>query len=161
GAYYAYRAVADRLAADRAINAPQLALLENYEIRIAPYKAGDIAARILYLSDRPADVAPILEPKPQLPSPIMTQPGNWPAFRNSDGRGRLVINGDSFAGTIAEFLARHFEETAVFDSFQPRAAFDGELVRRLRADVFIAEIAERFLPLLAFPPRDLDKACAS
>lgn len=159
GTYYAYRTVVETLARENAIYAPERAAFENYELRIRPFVLGDMAVRMLYLTGRFADVAPMLLPKPPLRDATVTDTPLRMTFANPDGRGRLVMRGDSFAPALAASLARHFAEVTLLPRTAVLLAFDGADAHD--ADVVLIESAERFLPTIATPPLNLEKACGS
>jgi hypothetical protein len=157
GGYYAYRAVVEAMARDNAIYAPERAALENYTISVKPFEGGDIVMRILYLPGRSPDILPEPKPKPPLRDAAVTDVDGTLTFTNPDGRGRLVMRGDSFGPQLAASLARHFAEVVMLRRTSAWLAFDGEQARN--ADVELLESAERFLPTFATPPVNPEKAC--
>jgi hypothetical protein len=74
---------------------------------------------------------------------------------NPQGTGRLLLEGDSFAPPLADFLARHFATVLVPET----GRFDGEVVARHRPDVVLLEVAERNVNRLTGGPRQLARAC--
>lgn len=159
GTYHAYRAVVEALVRANAIHRPERAAFENYDLHIRPFEGGDMATRILYLPWRFPDAIPTLQPKPPLRSAVKTEEPTLFRYVNPDGEGRLLIHGDSFGPPLAAFLARHFAEVILLPRTVWPLAFDGALTAKLRADVILVETAERFLPSLATPPRNLEQAC--
>jgi hypothetical protein len=159
GAYYAYRTVVETLSKVNAIHAPQRAAFENYELTVRPFEGGDMATRILYLPWRFSDQIPTLMPRPPMRAATQTEEPRLFRFTNPDGKGRLVIHGDSFGPMIARLLAVHFAEVILLPRTQWPLAFDGAIAARLHPDVTLVETAERFLPSLATPPRNLEQAC--
>jgi hypothetical protein len=159
GAYYAYRTVVETLARANAIYAPERAAFGNYEVTIRPFREGDMATRILYLPWRFSDEIPILQPKPPMRPATQSEEPGLIRFTNPDGKGRLVINGDSFSPALARFLGVHFAEVVLLLRIAWPPAFDGAVAKNFKPDVVLIETAERFLPALATPPRNLEQAC--
>jgi alginate O-acetyltransferase complex protein AlgJ len=161
GAYYGYRAVVTSLARHNAIDQPELSALDRFEMTIGSTQAGDIRMRMLY---RPAD-EPDQVPQfralapPDIPAEIPE--ANYSRYVNLQGRGRLVVHGDSFAAPLATFLARHFAETFLLPGSDWPRAFDGVVDARWRADVVLVEIVERSLPELTKASLNIDKACTN
>ena len=81
-------------------------------------------------------------------------------IENPRGKGKLLILADSFGPWIAPLLARHFGEVEMLSRPTWPALFDGAEIVRRKADVIMIQIAERSLPELLAPPRDLGHACA-
>jgi hypothetical protein len=98
-----------------------------------------------------------LRPRPEVPavsSTLLADRGQM--LTNPQGTGRLLLEGDSFAPPLADFLARHFATVLVPET----GRFAGEVVTRYRPDVVLLEVAERNLNRLAREPRQLDRVCA-
>ena len=84
---------------------------------------------------------------------VMTDEGQRIVFANPEGKGRLVILGDSFAPPLAAFLARHFREVDL------RLKQIWSLPLAEIADVMVVEIAERHLHELVQMPHALTRGC--
>ena len=156
GAFHAYRKIVQVLERTRRVNRPELASLAHYDVVVQRYEGGDLAVRMLFSPGRFPDHDVILLPRPEVPavsSDVLVGGGRM--LTNPQGTGRLLLEGDSFAPPLAEFLARHFATVLVPET----GRFDGEVVARHRPDVVLLEVAERNLNRLAREPRQLGRAC--
>jgi alginate O-acetyltransferase complex protein AlgJ len=156
GAFHAYRKIVQVLERTRRVNRPELASLAHYDVVVQRYEGGDLAVRMLFSPGRFPDHDVILRPRPEVPavsSDVVVGGGRM--LTNPQGTGRLLLEGDSFAPPLADFLARHFATVLVPET----GRFDGEVVARHRPDVVLLEVAERNLNRLAREPRQLGRAC--
>jgi hypothetical protein len=154
GAFVAYRSIVQALARSNAIDRPELATLDNYEIDAEPFQGGDMAVNVLHLPWYFADEEVTLRAKQALPPITVTDEGQRVLFTNSDGKGRLLLLGDSFAPPLAAYLARHFKEVELrLKEIWPVPLPDGI------ADVTLVEIVERHLHELVQMPRALARGC--
>ena len=134
----------------------RLASLAHYDVVVQPYEGGDLAVRMLFSPWRFPDRDVILRPRPEVPAVSSTLLGTrGQMLTNPEGTGRLLLEGDSFAPPLADFLARHFESVLVPET----GRLDGEVVARDRPDVVLLEVAERNVNRLAREPRQLARAC--
>ena len=135
---------------------PELAALGHYDVVVQRYEGGDLAVRMLFSPWRFPDRDVILRPRPEVPAVSSTLLGaRGQMLTNPEGTGRLLLEGDSFAPPLADFLARHFESVLVPET----GRLDGEVVARDRPDVVLLEVAERNVNRLAREPRQLARAC--
>ena len=156
GAFHAYRKVVQALERAHPASRPELASLAHYDVVVQHYEGGDLAVRMLFSPWRFPDRDVILRPRPELPavsSTLLADRGQM--LTNPQGTGRLLLEGDSFAPPLADFLARHFATVLVPET----GRFAGEVVTRYRPDVVLLEVAERNLNRLAREPRQLARAC--
>ena len=136
---------------------PELAALGHYDVAVQRYEGGDLAVRMLLSPWRFPDRDVILRPRPEVPAVSSTLLGACgQMLTNPERRGRLLLEGDSFAPPLADFLARHFGSVLVPEI----GRLDGEVVARARPDVVLLEVAERNVNRLAREPRQLARACA-
>ena len=70
-------------------------------------------------------------------------------YYNSQGKGRLVLIGNSFSPLLARFLSSHFKE--VDHQLVAGARFDASVATGSGADVEILEVVERHLSALKWP----------
>jgi hypothetical protein len=100
----------------------------------------------------------VLHGAPEIPLSLQAD-GDRLLISNPGGKGKLLIFADSFGPPLASLLARHFKEVEMLSRPTWPAAFDGESVARRDADVTMIEIAERSLPELLQPSRQLERIC--
>jgi alginate O-acetyltransferase complex protein AlgJ len=156
GAFYAYRQIVQALERARRVSRPELASLAHYDVVVQPYEGGDLAVRMLFSPWRFPDRDVILRPRPEVPAVSSTLLADRSQMlTNPQGTGRLLLEGDSFAPPLADFLARHFATVLVPET----GRFDGEVVARHRPDVVLLEVAERNVNRLTGGPRQLARAC--
>ena len=156
GAFYAYLALLEKIAQMVPVAHRELASLDHYRISAMPYPGGDMAERVLFSPWRFADENVLLEPKePMGEGPLAIDRTHF-VQRNPQGRGRMVLIGDSFAILLAPFFARHFAEVHRYVGEQ----FDGAVIAREHPDVAVLETLESYAPRLLLPPVNLDWACA-
>ena len=156
GAFYVYRKIVQALERAHRLSRPELASLALYDVVVQRYEGGDLAVRMLFSPWRFPDRDVILRPRPDVPavsSALLADRGQM--LTNPQGMGRLLLEGDSFAPPLADFLARHFATVLVPET----GRLDGEVVARDRPDVVLLEVAERNLNRLAREPRQLVRAC--
>ena len=133
---------------------PELAALGHYDVAVQRYEGGDLAVRMLFSPWRFPDRDVILRPRPEVPAVSSTLLGACgQMLTNPERRGRLLLEGDSFAPPLADFLARSVLVPEI-------GRLDGEVVARARPDVVLLEVAERNVNRLAREPRQLARACA-
>jgi alginate O-acetyltransferase complex protein AlgJ len=157
GAFYVYRKIVQALERTRGVSRPELASLALYYVVVQRYEGGDLAVRMLFSPWRFPDHDVVLRPRPDVPavsSTLLADRGQM--LTNPQGMRRLLLEGDSFAPPLADFLARHFATVLVPET----GRFDGEVIARHRPDVVLLEVAERNLNRLAREPRQLARACA-
>jgi hypothetical protein len=159
GAFIAYQKIVTALAQSNAIDRPELGTLDRYDIESTPTAGGDIATRLLYAPREYPDELVTLRPKTASDAMPPVAEVAAQVIRNSQGKGRLLLQGDSFSPWLAALLARHFAEVHIFRTPDFPWTFDGKLVRDVKPDVALIEIVERNLNLLVAPPSDLHLAC--
>jgi hypothetical protein len=156
GAFHAYRKIVQALERVRRVSRPELASLAHYDVLVQRYEGGDLAVRMLFSPWRFPDRDVLLRPRPDVPTVSSALLGDrGQVLTNPQGTGRLLLEGDSFAPPLADFLGRHFATVLVPET----GRFDGEVVARHRPDVVLLEVAERNLNRLAREPRQLARAC--
>lgn len=157
GAYYGYLALIDKLSHIMPIAHRDLASLDHYRITAGPYPGGDMATRVLFSPWRFADEDVVLEPREPVAEAGEVQI-NQSLFvaRNPEGRGRLVLFGDSFAALLVPFLARHFAQVHRYAAQR----IDGATVAGEHPDAVVFETLESYASRLLLPPVNLDAACA-
>jgi hypothetical protein len=152
GAFVAYQTIVQALATSNAIDRPDLATLDHYDIAVEPFQGGDMAVSVLHLPWYFADEKVTLRAK--VPPPIIrTEEGQRIVYVNPEGKSRLLLFGDSFAPPIAELLARHFKETDL------RLKQIWQVPLEDKADVMLLQIVERHLPELVQMPPALVRGC--
>ena len=156
GAFYGYLALIEKIAQMMPIAHRELASLDEYRIIALPYPGGDMATRVLFSPWRFADENVLLDPKQPIAGEgeVQVDQGHF-VQRNPQGRGRMVLFGDSFATLLIPFLARHFAEVHRYVGEQ----FDGTVVGREHPDIVVFETLESYAPRLLLPPVNLDLAC--
>ena len=160
GAFIAYQKIVASLAQAKLIDRPELATLEGVRIEAETAEAGDVATRMLFLPWNYPDQRIMLRGG-AAPALKIQADGDRMLIENPDGKGKLLILADSFGPWIAPLLARHFGEVEMLSRPTWPALFDGAEIARRKADVTMIEIAERSLPELLEPPRQLERACTS
>jgi alginate O-acetyltransferase complex protein AlgJ len=156
GAYYAYVATMQKLA-PALPDHPRPKPLDEFQFFTGPYPGGDMGTRVLFSPWRFADENVSLAPKVPVSSAGQVQI-NWTHFvyRNPNGKGRLVLFGDSFAAQIVQFFAHHFEEVHRYVG----ETFNGSIIAMHQPQVVLFETVERYLDRLLLKPIDLPLACA-
>jgi hypothetical protein len=157
GAYYGYLALIEKIEQMVPIAHRELASLDHYRMIAGPHPGGDMATRVLFSPWRFADENVELEPKePVAEEGQLAIDRAHFVQRNPQGRGRMVLFGDSFATMLVPFLARHFAEVHRYVGEQ----FDGAVIALEHPDVVVLETLESYAPRLLLPPVNLDWACA-
>ena len=153
GAYYGYRAVIDALSKLTPVPYPERTALDHYTLSVAPYPGGDMATRVLFSPWRFKDDN--VELRPKIPvKEVFIEHRNYKT-RNPQGRGRLLLIGDSFTYHLTPFLAQHFEEV----HRHIRETIDGAIVGSYRPDVVLWVTVERHAYRLLRPAFNLDQTC--
>lgn len=166
GAFVAYRSLIADLMHGLTLTKLENADLANYEIRISPFSGGDLATTMLNAKwrfiDTKVDLLPrfarlaSIVPKEEITAstglPITATWSNW---KNPEGVNSVVIYGDSFGIGAAPYIQEHFGR----GHFIRDHVVDGEVVGRLRANVVIQQIVERYIGILISKPKNLDKLC--
>jgi alginate O-acetyltransferase complex protein AlgJ len=156
GAYYGYRAIIAALGQTMPIAHLELAALDNYQISVGPYPGGDMTTRVLFSPWTFKDENVSLTPK-NMPLPQREVQFSDRDFitRNPQGKGRLLMFGDSFANGLVRYLAQHF---AVVHR-HVGVAIDGALVAQTQPDAVLFVTVERHAYRLITPSVRLDLAC--
>jgi alginate O-acetyltransferase complex protein AlgJ len=146
GAYYAYRAIMDRLSVYMKSMAP--GSLDDYTIKTLRFTGGDLA-NMLGLKDMFSEDAYAFIRKSG--SSVKSLPVNYPApfsrftqaLESPDRtKPKAVVFHDSFFNFLKPFMAEHFSRMACFQSY---GRFDRTVIDIEKPDIVIFEIAEHFL----------------
>ena len=76
-------------------------------------------------------------------------------FRNPNGKGRLVVFGDSFMHKLMPFLTQNFAEVHRYSAEQ----VDGAVVAQLRPSAVVFQMVERHAERLLRSPLNLPRLC--
>jgi len=156
GAYYAYRALLEKIASELPVAHPELASFDNYHMAVGPYEGGDMATRVLFSPWRFPDEDILVAPNvTTIPDMGQRPVGDFFVQRNPRGSGKILLLGDSFAIYLVPFLANHFRE--VYRVVAER--FDGSLIAAVHPDLVVLETVESYLPRLLLPPLNLERTC--
>ncbi len=146
GAYYAYRAIINKLSGSLTWKEPRR--LDEYKLEIHDFTGGDLA-NMLGLKDRYTEKIYLLTPKTGWKCKItpMTYPAPFSrfteAFDTVGGQGpKALVFHDSFYNFLKPFVAEHLGRMACFQSY---GRFDAAVVEIEKPDIVIFEIAEHFL----------------
>jgi hypothetical protein len=156
GAYYGYAAIMDALRR----TTPRVSLgpvpISQYDVSAKPYAGGDMATFILFSAGRFPDEDVTLHRKAAVPlAPEQQIDPRYFIARNPQGRGRLLLIGDSFTAGPVRYLQQHFAEVHRVVS----TTIDGNLVARIKPDAVLRLLVERNLEQLLLPQVDLAKMC--
>jgi hypothetical protein len=156
GAFYGYLGVMDALRGQLPLGHHELAAIDQYAVSARRYAGGDMASYVLFSPWRFPDEDVSVQGKTleALPPSQPIDARNLIA-RNPNGRGRLLLVGDSFTGGIVRYLQQHFAEVHSVIS----TSIDGRAVARLRPDVVLLLMVERNLEILLRPHVNLAAAC--
>ena len=158
GAFYGYLGVMNALRRALPLSHPELAAIDQYTVSARQYAGGDMASHVLFSPWRFPDENVLVQHKTAaaLPASQQVDARNLIA-RNPNGRGTLLLVGDSFTGGIVRYLQQHFAEVhSVIGT-----SIDGQAVARLRPDVVLLLMVERNLEILLRPHVNLAAACGS
>jgi hypothetical protein len=158
GAFYGYVAIMDALRRTMPISHPELTSIVQYDVSVQRnYPGGDMATFILFSPWRFADEDVSVQRKTRLvlPPEQHVDP-RYSIASNPDGRGRLLLIGDSFTQGPVRYLQQHFAEVHRVIS----TTMDGDLVARIKPDVVLVLAVERNLERLLFPMLNPAKLCA-
>lgn len=155
GAFYAYRAILERLDEQATVSRLDLAALDNFTIVEQPSDGGDIA-RILLMPWLFPEIELSLHLNASMPR-VEVPNSNQIVYRSTDdpGGGPLLIFGDSFAPSLAEPLARHYGSVYVRSP-----SFDAGAVGRLKPRFVVWETVARYARRLIKPISHIERACA-
>lgn len=153
GAYYGYRAAHDALARLTPVANPERASFEAHKFSRIEYPGGDMAMRVLFSPWRFQDeYTQIIHPDWVRETELSHR--DYLA-RNPNGKGRLLLFGDSFGNQIAPFMAQHFAEV----HRHVGSDIDGAVVARVRPDAVLWVTVERNAERLLTPIRNLEQTC--
>jgi len=156
GAFYGYRAIMTALARSIPIEHPEMLSLDRYDVKSSRYPGGDMAVRVLFSPWRFDDSYVTVRPKMPSPEIKQTQVAHEHAlYRNPNGKGRLVIFGDSFVDALMPFLAQNFAEVHRYSA----EWIDGAVAAQHRPAAVIFQTVERHAERLLLPPRNLSQLC--
>jgi hypothetical protein len=156
GAFYGYLAIIDALRHDLALSQPELAFIDRYTISARRYAGGDMATHVLFSPWRFPDEDVSVRRKTIMSLPPDQIDARNLIARNVNGRGKLLLVGDSFTGGIVRYLQQHFAEVHNVIS----TSIDGRAVARLRPDAVLLLMVERNLEILLRPHVHLAATCA-
>jgi alginate O-acetyltransferase complex protein AlgJ len=156
GAFYGYLSIIDALARTTPVAHVELASLDRYHITVTRYPGGDMATRVLFSPWRFADDNVGVAPKVAIAGEreIMIDRRHF-IHRNPRGKGRLLMFSDSFGSQLVPFLAQHFAEVYRYVGEE----IDGLVVERLRPDVVLFQLVERYAGRLLTPHINLPRVC--
>jgi hypothetical protein len=156
GAFYGYAAIMDGLRRAGAPGHAAPAAIDQYDISVQPYAGGDMATFVLFSPWRyPDENVSVRRKTPEtLIREQIIDPRTFIA-RNPNGRGKLLLIGDSFTHGPVRYLQQHFAEVHRVIS----TSVDGEAVARLRPDAVLMLVVERNLEHLLRPSVNLAKTC--
>ncbi len=156
GAFYAYREIMTALARAAPIHRHETLSLERYDVNSAPYAGGDMAVRVLFSPWRFGDAFVDVRPKPPLTGVERVEVAHdHTLYRNSGGKGRLVVFGDSFVHALMPFFAQNFEEVHRYTAER----IDGAVAARHRPAAVIYLMVERHAERLLQAPINLPDLC--
>jgi alginate O-acetyltransferase complex protein AlgJ len=157
GAFYGYVAIMDALRRAMPLNHPELTSIAQYEVSPQRnYPGGDIATFVMFSPWRfpDEDVSVQRKTRAILPPEEQLDPRHSVA-RNPEGKGRLLLIGDSFTQGVVRYLQQHFAEVHRMIS----TTVDGNLVARIKPDVVLVLAVERNLERLLLPMVNPAKLC--
>jgi alginate O-acetyltransferase complex protein AlgJ len=157
GAFYGYVAAMEALRRAMPLNHPELTSIAQYEVSAREnYPGGDMATFILFspwrFSDQ--DVSVQAARLAKLPPEQQIDP-RYSIARNPEGKGRLLVIGDSFTGAPVRYFQQHFAEVHRVIS----TTVDGDLVARIKPDAVLVLAVERNLERLLLPMVNPAKLC--
>jgi len=156
GAFYGYRAIMTALARSIPIDHPATLSLDHYNVKAFPYAGGDMAVRVLFSPWRFDDTYVTVQPKAPLVGIEHTEIAHdHTLYRNPNGKGRLVVFGDSFVHKLMPFLTQNFAEVHRYSAEQ----VDGAVVAQLRPSAVVFQMVERHAERLLRPPLNLPGLC--
>lgn len=146
GAYYAYRAIVEKLSAWYPGIKPLT--LDDFLIQSYPYIGGDLA-NMLGLKDRFSEKGFTFYQKGGWKVKLVKVPYAMPYSRFSEAienidqsKPKAVVFHDSFFNFLKPYVAQHFRRMACFQSY---SRFDPAVIDIEKPDLVIFEIAEHFL----------------
>jgi alginate O-acetyltransferase complex protein AlgJ len=156
GGFYAYVAIMDALRRAMPIAHSELTSIAQYNVSVQPYAGGDMASFVLFSPWRFPDEDVSLQRKTG-PRFMPEQQINLNSFiaRNPDGRGKLLLIGDSFTHGPVRYMQQHFAEIhRVINT-----TIAGDLVVRHKPDAVLRLLVERNLEQLLVPQIKGAKMC--
>ena len=156
GSFYAYVAIIDALRRAISVVHPELTSITHYDVSVQPYAGGDMASFVLFSPWRFPDEDVSLRRKSgaQLAPEHQIHP-RYSIARNPDGRGKLLLIGDSFTQGPVRYLRQHFAEIHRVIS----TTIDGEMVARHKPDAVLRLLVERNLEQLLLQQVNFAKLC--
>ena len=157
GAFYGYAGVMDALRRSMPLNHPELTSIAQYEVSPRRnYPGGDMATFILFSPWRFSDEDVLVQGArlAGLPPEQQIDP-RYSVARNPEGKGRLLVIGDSFTGAPVRYFQQHFAEVHRVIS----TTVDGDLVAHIKPDVVLVLAVERNLERLLLPMVNSAKLC--
>jgi hypothetical protein len=156
GAFYGYRSIMTALARSIPIDHPETLSLDHYNVKSFPYAGGDMAVRVLFSPWRFDDTYVTVQPKMPFAGIEQSEVAHdHTLYRNPNGKGRLVVFGDSFVHKLMPFLAQNFAEVHRYSAEE----VDGAVVAQLRPSAVVFQMVERHAERLLRPPRNLPQLC--
>lgn len=156
GAFYGYRSMMEAIARSISIDHPETLSLERYDVKSIPYAGGDMAVRVLFSPWRFDDSYVFVAPK----TPLVRIEQSLVAhdhtlYRNPNGKGRLVVFGDSFVHPLMPFLTQNFEEVHRYSAEE----INGAVAAQHRPAAVVFQMVERHAERLLRPPLNLPQLC--
>jgi SGNH hydrolase-like domain, acetyltransferase AlgX len=155
GAFYGYVGIMDALR--RVMPLGNSESLDQYDVGVTRnYPGGDMATFIMFSPWRFPDEDVLMQRKVRavLPPVQNIDPRNFIA-RNPEGKGRLLLIGDSFTSGPVRYLQHHFAEIYGVIS----TTVDGAAVSRVKPDAVLVLAVERNLDRLLLPMENAAKLC--
>ena len=115
-----------------------------------------MAVRVLFSPWRFDDSYVTVQPKVPLVGIEHTEVAHdHTLYRNPNGKGRLVVFGNSFIHALMPFLAQNFAEVHRYSAEQ----VDGAVAAQLRPSAVVFQMVERHAERLLRPPLNLPQLC--
>ena len=158
GSFYGYAGIMNAMRRAVALDNPELTSIEQYDVSVARYPGGDMARWVLFSPWRFPDEDVSVQRKAGatlgFEQPIDPR---YTIARNPQGRGKLLLIGDSFSHGPVRYLQQHFTEVHRVIS----TTLDGELVARHKPDAVLVLAVERNLDRLLLPQLNPAQTCAA
>ncbi len=156
GAFYGYRAIMSALAKSVPADRPEALALDHYDVKSSRYAGGDMAVRVLFSPWRFEDSYVTVRPKAPVAGIEQSRVAHdHTLYRNPNGKGRLVVFGDSFVHALMPFLTQNFEEVHRYSAEE----VNGAVAARHRPSAVVFQMVERHAERLLRAPRNLPQLC--
>lgn len=156
GAYYGYLGIMAQLERKTPTVNRELMSLDQFQITATRYAGGDMANRVLFSPWRFPDEDVSVKPFNRAPfSGEIRIDRSHLVARNPNGKGKLILFGDSFAEALVPFLWQHFAEVHRYIDVK----FDGSAIASHRPDAVLLLMVERHANRLLQPQVNMSQAC--